>query len=64
MLVHFCNPSTEESEAGGSGFEAILAFIMRPCLKTWRIKVIEVGRAMDMTVDDTIVHCTIPPEHS
>jgi hypothetical protein len=34
MVVHVCNPSTLEVEAGGSRFKASLGYKVKHCLKT------------------------------
>jgi hypothetical protein len=36
MVVHACNPSTQEADAGGYEFKASMNYVMRSCLKKER----------------------------
>jgi hypothetical protein len=40
MVLHACNPSTWEAEAGGSQAQASLDYLARPCIKKKTLNVL------------------------
>ena len=61
MVTHACNPSTWETETGGSGFEASLSYLVRPCFKIKNKK--KLGWGCSSEVECPWVQSPVPPKN-